>query len=344
MARKIVQTQTNTADASLDRRWHLAQSATEVDTTELEFALMRAFEGFGRWQSECLASVCDLAATGPENALLHIIRMNNRPKSLKEIARLMNRDDVPNIQYSLRKLLGAGLVARQGAGRSGVTYDCTEEGRRVTDDYAVLRRKLAECGLEGLVPLIEVPLGGRFHVGPFALELVTLTHSIPEPNGVVIRTPAGTVFHTGDWKLDPDPVVGPVSDEESLRRLQTEPVLAMVCDSTNVFEPKTSGSEGALRGPLTEIIGRCTRGVAVTCFATNVARLKTIARAAAAAGREVALVGASLKRISATARECGDALRRFLDGRAERERCCCRRRADVSRALVAALHFDYDGL
>ncbi|NEY89372.1 winged helix DNA-binding protein [Tabrizicola oligotrophica] len=142
MAKKIVQTQTNTGDAALDRRWHLAQSAAEVDTTELEFALMRAFEGFGRWQSECLASVCDLAATGPENAMLHIIRMNDRPKSLKEIARLMNRDDVPNIQYSLRKLLGAGLILRQGAGRSGVTYDCTEEGRRVTDDYAVLRRKL----------------------------------------------------------------------------------------------------------------------------------------------------------------------------------------------------------
>jgi ribonuclease J len=170
---------------------------------------------------------------------------------------------------------------------------------------AVLRRKLAECGLGDTVPLIEVPLGGRFDVGPFALELVTLTHSIPEPNGVVIRTPAGTVFHTGDWKLDPDPVVGPVTDEEALKRLQTETVLAMVCDSTNVFEPKTSGSEGALRGPLTEIIGRCTRGVAVTCFATNVARLKTIARAAAAAGREVALIGASLKRISTAARECG---------------------------------------
>ena len=107
MARKIVQTQTNTADASLDRRWHLAQSATEVDTTELEFALMRAFEGFGRWQSECLASVLDLAATGPENALLHIIRMNDRPKTMKDLARLTNRDDVPNIQYSLRKLIGA---------------------------------------------------------------------------------------------------------------------------------------------------------------------------------------------------------------------------------------------
>lgn len=142
VAKKIVQTQINTGDTSLDRRWHLAQTAAEVDTTELEFALMRAFEGFGRWQSECLASVCDMAATGPENAMLHIIRMNDRPKSLKEIARLMNRDDVPNLQYSLRKLLGAGLIVRQGAGRSGVTYDCTDEGRRVTDDYAILRRKL----------------------------------------------------------------------------------------------------------------------------------------------------------------------------------------------------------
>ena len=126
----------------LDLRWHLAESAIEVDTTELEFALMRTFEGFGRWQSECLASVCDLAATGPENALLHIIHMNDRPKTIKDLARLTNRDDVPNIQYSLRKLIGAGLVLRKGAGRSGVTYLVTDEGRRVTDDYGALRRRL----------------------------------------------------------------------------------------------------------------------------------------------------------------------------------------------------------
>jgi predicted MarR family transcription regulator len=137
-------------DASLDYRWHLAQSAVEVDATELEFALMRAFEGFGRWQSECLASVCDLAATGPENALLHIIRMNERPKSIKDLARLTNRDDVPNIQYSLRKLIGAGLVARQGAGRSGVTYEVTPEGRRVTDDYGALRRRLLIAAIAGV--------------------------------------------------------------------------------------------------------------------------------------------------------------------------------------------------
>ncbi len=142
MVGKIVQTQNDAAEPGLDFRWHLAHSAVEVEATELEFALMRTFEGFGRWQSECLAGVCDLAATGPENALLHIIRMNERPKTMKDLARLTNRDDVPNIQYSLRKLLAAGLVERQGAGRSGVTYQCTVEGRRVTDEYGVLRRRL----------------------------------------------------------------------------------------------------------------------------------------------------------------------------------------------------------
>lgn len=150
MAEKILQTQTDAADAALDYRWHLAQSADEVDATELEFALMRAFEGFGRWQSECLASVVDLAATGPENAMLHIIRMNERPKSIKELARLTNRDDVPNIQYSLRKLIGAGLVIRKGAGRSGVTYEVTDLGRKVTDDYGVLRRRLLIAQIAGV--------------------------------------------------------------------------------------------------------------------------------------------------------------------------------------------------
>jgi len=146
MSKKDIQTQNVAGSAQrvpgLDWHWHLAESPVEVDTTELEFALMRTFEGFGRWQSECLASVSNLAATGPENALLHIIRMNDRPKTIKDLARLTNRDDVPNIQYSLRKLIGAALVLRKGAGRSGVTYEVTEEGRRVTDDYGALRRRL----------------------------------------------------------------------------------------------------------------------------------------------------------------------------------------------------------
>lgn len=133
-----------------DYRWHLAGNATEVAATELEFALMRAFEGFGRWQTECMASVSDLMVSGPENALLHIIRMNDRPKSIKELARLTNRDDIPNIQYSLRKLVQAGMVEKQGSGRTGVVYSTTEKGRQVTDEYGVLRRKLLIKAIENL--------------------------------------------------------------------------------------------------------------------------------------------------------------------------------------------------
>ena len=150
MSKKTLQVQNNSGRAGLDYLWHLAQTAPEVDATELEFSLMRAFEGFGRWQSECLASVVELSATGPENALLHIIRMNERPKSVKDLARLTNRDDVPNIQYSLRKLIGAGLVLRKGAGRSGVTYEVTDEGKRVTDAFGALRRRLLIGAIENL--------------------------------------------------------------------------------------------------------------------------------------------------------------------------------------------------
>jgi predicted MarR family transcription regulator len=148
MAKKPTEDQRDAIDTPLDYRWHLAQSPDEVDTTELEFALMRAFEGFGRWQSECLASVSDLAATGPENAMLHIIRMNDRPKTIKDLARLTNRDDVPNIQYSLRKLIGAGLVSRTGSGRAGVTYQVTDAGLRVTEDYGAVRRRLLIAAVE----------------------------------------------------------------------------------------------------------------------------------------------------------------------------------------------------
>lgn len=142
------------ADAP-DFRWHLATAGAEIGATEFEFALMRTFEGFGRWQSECLASVSDLAATGPENALLHIIRMNDRPKTIKELARLTNRDDVPNVQYSLRKLIAAGLVLRRGSGRSGVTYEVTEAGCRVTEDFAALRRRLLIAEVASVPGLVE---------------------------------------------------------------------------------------------------------------------------------------------------------------------------------------------
>jgi ribonuclease J len=170
---------------------------------------------------------------------------------------------------------------------------------------SLLRAKLVEAGLADQVRINVVPMSGRFTIGPFDLELVTLTHSIPEPNAVVLRTAAGTVLHTGDWKLDPDPLIGLPVDEAALRRLGDEGVLAMICDSTNALRPGSSGSEAELRGSLTELIGRYDARVAVACFASNVARLETIAPAAAAHGRDVALVGRSLWRIDKAARENG---------------------------------------
>jgi len=170
---------------------------------------------------------------------------------------------------------------------------------------AVLRRKLVEAGLERAAKITEVRMSGRFEVGPFDIELITLTHSIPEPNAVVIRTGAGAVLHTGDWKLDPDPLVGPSTDEKALMRAGEEGVLAMVCDSTNVLVPGTSGSEADVREDLLELVGTLENRVAVASFASNVARLETICRAAEAHGRRVALVGRSMKRIVEAARETG---------------------------------------
>lgn len=169
----------------------------------------------------------------------------------------------------------------------------------------ILKRKLSETDFEDEVELHEIPLDGAFTVGPFELDLITLTHSIPEPNGIAIKTPLGTVLHTGDWKFDPDPVIGAVSDEVALNRLGDKGVLAIVCDSTNVFSPGHSGSEADLSADLTKIIGDCKGKVAVACFATNVARLHTVAKAAEAAGRDVILAGRSLQRTTTAARNCG---------------------------------------
>lgn len=128
----------------LDRRWHLARDGHEVTVAELEYALIRAFEAFGHWQAECFAAVTGASLGGSDNAILHVIRMKDRPKSIKELARLMNRDDIPNIQYSLRKLTRQGLIEKITAEthRKGVTYTVTEKGRQVTEAYAELRRNL----------------------------------------------------------------------------------------------------------------------------------------------------------------------------------------------------------
>src|SRR5437588_8145607 len=170
---------------------------------------------------------------------------------------------------------------------------------------SVLRAKLVEARLNDQIAINTVPMSGRFTIGPFELELITLTHSIPEPNAVVIRTPVGTVLHTGDWKLDPEPLIGSATDEARLREVGDEGVLAIVCDSTNALKPGSSGSEGDLRQSLTALIGRYDGRVAVACFASNVARLQTIAQAARVNDRDVALVGRSLYRIDKAARDTG---------------------------------------
>lgn len=170
---------------------------------------------------------------------------------------------------------------------------------------AMLRTKLEEAGLADEVPLHEVPLGGRIELGPFDLTYVTLTHSIPEPNAIAIRTPLGNVLHTGDWKIDGAPQLGETTDVRALQQFGDEGCRAIVCDSTNVLSPGHSGSEAGVLASLTELIGTLKRRVAVTTFASNVARLQSVMKAAQANGRHVVLVGRSMHRVVAAARATG---------------------------------------
>jgi ribonuclease J len=162
------------------------------------------------------------------------------------------------------------------------------------------------------IPVTIVQLGSRFKVGPFDVELVSMAHSIPESNALIIRTPAGTVLHTGDWKIDPTPILGDVTDENKLRALGEEGCLALIGDSTNAVREGRSPSEADVGKVIGELIKSARGRVAVTTFASNVARLRTVAEAAAAADREVVMVGRAMDRISQIARECG-----YLEGIAD---------------------------
>jgi ribonuclease J len=170
---------------------------------------------------------------------------------------------------------------------------------------AVLRRKLGEAGLLHQVEIITHPPGSRWQIAPFDLEFLRVAHSVPEAQALAIRTSHGTVLHTGDWKLDPNPLIGPPTDEAAFARLGEEGVLAMVCDSTNALVEGHSGSEAEVRRNLSAILRKLKGRIAVTCFATNLARVESIAIAAREAGREVALFGRSLRNAEAAARECG---------------------------------------
>ncbi len=170
----------------------------------------------------------------------------------------------------------------------------------------LVKDRLAEAGLLDEVELHEMPLKSRFELGPFDLEYVTITHSIAEPNGLAIRTPAGLVFHTGDWKIDEDPKIGESIDVSRLNELRDEGVLAMICDSTNAMTPGRAGSEGDVRDELFKLIGEYEgKGIAVASFASNVARLETIMLAAKEHDRVVCLVGRSMHRMMKAAKSVG---------------------------------------
>ena len=155
------------------------------------------------------------------------------------------------------------------------------------------------------IPVKVIPVGGRFTVGAFDIELVTMAHSIPEANALMIRTPCGTVLHTGDWKIDPTPILGDRTDEAKLRALGEEGCLALIGDSTNSVREGRSPSEADVAKTLTELIKAAKGRVAVTTFASNVARLRAVAEAARAAEREVVVVGRAMDRVAIIGRELG---------------------------------------
>tara|TARA_Y100000748_G_scaffold276612_1_gene253120 strand:+ start:231 stop:1889 length:1659 start_codon:yes stop_codon:yes gene_type:complete len=157
-----------------------------------------------------------------------------------------------------------------------------------------------------IIPFLQiVQLNGTVNLDPFKIDFVTLTHSIIEPNGLKITTPAGTIFHTGDWKVDPNPLVGKKIDEEKLKKIGDEGVLAMVCDSTNVFSIGKAGSESDVRKNLLNVMSRQKNRILVTSFASNVARMETVFYCSEKIGRHISLVGRSMQRIYKAAKQCG---------------------------------------
>lgn len=170
---------------------------------------------------------------------------------------------------------------------------------------SLLRLKLEEAGIADQVEVNVVRDDRPLVLGPFRVTMIGLTHSTPEMQALAIETPHGTVMHTGDWKLDPDPLVGPASDEAALAAWGAKGVLALVCDSTNVFNKGTSGSEADVRRRLVELVADRKGLVVVSTFASNIARMESVARAAEAAGRRFALVGRSLWKFHEAARAAG---------------------------------------
>ena len=169
----------------------------------------------------------------------------------------------------------------------------------------LIKEKFKEKKIEIGNNLKIVDLNGTVKLGPFKIEFITLTHSILEPNGLSIETPVGTILHTGDWKCDPNPLIGNTIDEKKLKQIGAQGVLAMICDSTNIFNPGRAGSELDVRQSLLKIMQNKNKRIIVTSFASNVARMETIFYCAKKIERQISLVGRSMHRIYKAARQCG---------------------------------------
>ena len=169
----------------------------------------------------------------------------------------------------------------------------------------LIKEKFKEKKIDIEKYLKIVQLNGSIKLENFNVEFVTLTHSILEPNGLIIKTPIGTILHTGDWKCDPNPLIGDSINEKRLKEIGNEGVVAMICDSTNVFNPGRAGSENDVRDNLLKIMRNIKKRIIVTSFASNVARMETIFYCAEKTGREISLVGRSMHRIFKAARQCG---------------------------------------
>ncbi len=170
---------------------------------------------------------------------------------------------------------------------------------------ALLLEKFKEKKIDISKFLEVVPLNSKIKLGNFEIDFITLTHSILEPNGLSIKTPLGTVLHTGDWKIDPNPLIGSQIDEKKLKSIGDSGISTMICDSTNIFSPGRAGSESEVRDSLLRIMEIKTNRILVTSFASNVARMETIFYCAKKLGRNICLVGRSMQRIYKAARKCG---------------------------------------
>ncbi len=170
----------------------------------------------------------------------------------------------------------------------------------------LLESKLSEVGLLGRADVVVVEQGSAVELKPFEIEFIAMSHSIPEASALAIRTKEGLVLHTGDWKLDADPIIHQEMDKQRLKELGKEGVLALVCDSTNVFGEKQTNTEADVQKSLIEVVGKYKgKQIAIGCFASNVSRIESIYRAAVENGRDVCLMGRSLWRIDAAARVTG---------------------------------------